>query len=269
MRTLIVGQHSNLTQGLAAAWPHAVPWSSRALLEGADLPLSPSDPLRVVINAFQPARQLQDVSDPVGYVARAIGATAQLLAQLEAYDVRRILYTSSAAVYGDNVECREGDRPRAAGLHASLKAANEDLVYRVGRLREIPTTVVRLFNMYGGHDEFSIVSKLVGAARNGSRITLVNEGNAIRDFIHVDDVVASYTAILDHEVELINVASGVGSSIRGLVDALALRGIEVATSNVTRHEIRVSTANVDRLSTLVDVRKFRRATDWVVEECLK
>lgn len=263
---LILGARSNLSRHLAAAWPQARRMSARDLLDDAPLPVSPDQPLHVVVNSFQPATRLADVSDPVGYVDMSLRSTARLLERLASYDVRKLVYTSSAAVYGDNVECRETDRPRAAGLHAGLKVANEDLVRRVGQARGFSVTLARLFNLYGGDDTFSIVSKIVRAAREGARLTLVNHGHAIRDFVHIDDAVRAYTALLTTPLDVVNVASGVGVSVRTLLDALAVRGVTVPTTSLTRDEIRVSTANVDRLATLVDVDQFRLATDFVTQE---
>ncbi len=266
---LILGKGSNLSRHLVAAWPGAVAWSGRALLAGRLPPIDRSRPLQVVINSFQPASALRDVSDPVQFVQLSIGATAALLEHLAGHASDKLLYTSSAAVYGDSVECREIDRPSAAGLHAGLKVANEDLVLRLGRLRGFPVTVVRLFNLYGGDDRFSIVSKIVAAARSGDPLTLINEGNAIRDFVHIDDVVRSYTALMHADVDVINVASGVGVSVRSLIDALSIRGIRIETDSLSRDEIRVSTANVQRLGQLVDLSTFRHAADWVVAEATR
>lgn len=266
---LILGRGSNLSRHLAQAWPGALAWSGRELLAGELPELDPGRPVRVVINSFQPATALGDVSDPVQFVQLSIGATAALLQHLQHHEIAQVIYTSSAAVYGDSVECRETDRPRAAGLHAGLKVANEDLVVRIGRQRGFPVTIVRLFNMYGGDDRFSIVSKIVAAAREGRRLTLINEGNAIRDFVHIDDVVRAYTALLEHPIDVVNVASGVGVSVKGLLDALAVRGLSIETHSLARDEIRVSTASVERLAQLVDVASFQRAVDWVVAEATR
>lgn len=267
MKTLILGASSNLSRHLAAAWPDVMTLSARALLDGAPLP--PSDgPLTVVLNNFQPATRLGDVSDPRRYVDLSITATARLLESTADYDVRKLIYTSSAAVYGDNAECHEDDRPRASGLHAGLKIANEDLVRRVGHARGISVTIARLFNLYGGDDAFSIVSKIVRAAREQQPLTLANGGRAIRDFVHIDDVVAAYTALRTCDHHIVNVASGVGVSVRMLLDALSVRGVEVPTETHRRTEIRFSAANVDRLETLLDVGRFKRAVDFVVDEVL-
>lgn len=268
MKTILLGRDSNLSRALAAHLPDAHLVSARALLAGeADLGLD-GGPTRLVLNSFQPATRLRDVDDPVGYVDRAIGAIAKALeACVRAGGVTRVLYTSSASVYGDNIECRESDPPRGSGLHSGLKVANEALVRQVCTGHGIDATVVRLFNMYGGDDRFSIISKVIGAARDGSALTLVNEGNAIRDFVHIDDVVRAYLALLDAPgVPVVNVASGVGVSIRNLIDALALHGIRIPTSSIRRDEIRVSTANVELLSRYVDPDGFIRVVDHVLAE---
>lgn len=265
MTTLVLGRDSNLSRRLARDLPDVRLHATRDLLAGAPLPLEAGDRVRVVVNAFQPATGLRDVSDPVAYVARSIGATARLLEQLAPYRVEKVLYTSSASVYGDNVECRETDRLQASGLHAGLKVANEALVQQVCADRGIDCTIARLFNMYGGDDRFSIVARIVEAARTGEALTLVNGGNAIRDFIWIGDVVRSYEALLrTPDLPVVNVATGVGVSIRGILDALALHGVHVPTRSVRRDEIRVSTAQVDRLASVVDVSGFRSVVDWVV-----
>lgn len=265
MTTLVLGRDSNLSRRLAAELPDVRLHATRDLLQGAPLPLERGEPVRVVVNSFQPATRLRDVQDPVGYVERSIGATARLLEQLAEHRVEKLVYTSSASVYGDNVECRESDRLQASGLHAGLKVANEALVRQVCAERGVDCTIARLFNMYGGDDGFSIVARIVAAARSGEPLTLVNGGNAIRDFIWIGDVVRSYRALLQApDLPVVNVATGVGVSVRGILDALELHGVRVPTRSVRRDEIRVSTAHVDRLASVVDVAGFRSVIDWVL-----
>jgi nucleoside-diphosphate-sugar epimerase len=263
--TVLVGSDSNLTRALVRAWPDATVVSARAIADGAE-PWS-GGPVDVVLNAFQPADRLGDLGAPRRYVELALGVTARVLEGVAAGRVRRVLYTSSASVYGDNVECRESDRIRASGLHASLKAANEALVLGVCAERGVEATVARVFNLFGGADRFSIIRKIVDAARTGSTLVLANGGNAIRDFVHVDDVVRAYVALMDGpHVPVVNIASGVGVSVRSILDALELRGVRVATTNVVRDEIRVSTANVELLSRYVDPATFDRPAAFVLRE---
>ena len=43
--------------------------------------------------------------------------------------------------------------------------------------------------MYGGNDEFSIISKIINVYKDNSILNLVNNGEGIRDFIHINDVI--------------------------------------------------------------------------------
>lgn len=274
MHTVIIGRRSNLSEALHAATPGSRVLGATELLEaGPDAlaELAGDAPLRVVVNAFQPATRLRDYSDPIGYVDRAIGVTARVLAALDPCPIAHLVYTSSASVYGDNIHCSEDDAVQPRDLHASLKVANEHLVRNVCRDRGVHCTVARVFNMYGGDDRFSVVSKVIRAARDGATLTLVNGGNAIRDFVHIDDVVRAFGAIADAHgqepgVELVNIASGRGVSIAGMVDALRRAGHHVDTSDTSRSEIRMSTANVERLNRLLPTDSFRRVEDFVLDE---
>jgi len=262
MKTLIIGRRSNLSAALHSALSESERVASAEVLSGLELP---DGPFRVVINAFQPATQLRNFDDPRAYIERGIGVTARLLETLRGSDVQRVVYTSSASVYGDNIHCSEDDPARPTDLHASLKLANEHLVRNVCRGLGVPHTVARVFNMVGGEDRFSIVSKIAAAVRDGSTLTLVNNGNAIRDFVHIDDVVAGLRAVLDGtEYETINVASGRGTSVGAMIETVRRAGHDIATETISRKEIKVSTANVERLATLVDTASFLRIEDHLL-----
>ncbi|MFT6396355.1 MAG: UDP-glucose 4-epimerase [Bradymonadia bacterium] len=263
MKTLIIGRRSNLSAALHNALPDAELVASASVLDRTMV--VPDEPFRVVINAFQPATMLRDYSEPLAYCQRGIGVTARVLEDLRGTAVERVVYTSSASVYGDNIHCSETDPARPADLHASLKLANEHLVRNVCRTLEVPHTVARVFNMVGGDDRFSVVSKIAGAVRDKNEMTLVNNGNAIRDFIHIDDVVAGFVAVLNgSEFETINIASGRGTSVGQMVDSVRRAGHEIQTRSISRKEIKVSTANVERLSTLVDTNGFTRIEDHLL-----
>lgn len=267
MRTVIVGRSSNLSSGLSAALPGSVVLSVRELA-GVDVrSVLPDEPFALVMNHFQPAERMGDVSRPAAYVELALAATARLLEAITDLDCRRLLYTSSAAVYGDNVVCREDDVPRAPNLHAALKLSNEHLIRAVCTDRGLNYTVIRLFNLYGGQDTFSIVARIIAAVRRGDTLVLANEGNAIRDFVHLDDVVACYRTLLGLQgLPTVNVATGEGISVRSIVDAVRLRGYRLSTTSMQSKEIRMSTADVSRLSTIVNVSRFVKVIDHVLSE---
>lgn len=267
MRTVVIGRESNLSRRLAARLPGVSLVSARQLASVPVDTVLPAEPFALVLNQFQPATALHDLSRPDAYLELALRTTARLLEVLPDHDCRKLVYTSSAAVYGDNVACREEDVPRVTTLHAGLKVSNEYLVRDICGNRGIDHTVVRVFNLYGGEDRFSIVARVLAAVRERQPLAIANHGNAVRDFIHIDDVVTCYAALLQRtDLPVVNVATGQGTSVRSIVDALRLRGHVLATTDVRRDEIRISTADVTRLSRVVDVSGFVGVIDHVLAE---
>ena len=267
MLTVVVGENSNLSQRLAARLPDCRLISARTLGSPADVRRAiPRDrEYSLVINSFRTAPQLWDVSDPVDYMDLSLGLTARLLEAIVGTPCRKVVYTSSASVYGDDVHCREEGQARAGDLHSALKLANEQLVLRFCGLHRIDATIARLFNMYGGADRFSVVSKIIQAARDGRELAVTNEGRAVRDFVYVDDVVTSYQALLNaRSIPVVNVASGAGVSIRTIIDGVRLRGYSLRVVSDERDEISVSTADVSILRAMVDVTAFTQVMDHVV-----
>ncbi len=264
--TVIVGRDSNLSARLAKRAPAPTLISAREFSSEGFRRQLPAGPFSLVLNNFQAATRLDDVRDPESFVQVSLGVTASILGSLADYDVRKIIYTSSASVYGDNTSCREDDRLMADSLHSSLKVANESLVRSAGRRHGIDTTIVRLFNMYGGDDNFSLIAKIIDAARLGTPLRVANRGNAVRDFIHVDDVVDVYEVLLDRrDIPVVNVATGFGTSVRSILDAVRREGYELEIESVRRREIDVSIADVTVLSGLVDVGRFGRVVEHVLE----
>jgi len=223
MLTVVVGRSSNLSEGLAAAIPDCQLVSARALTRERLAATVPRSNFRVVVNSFQPASRLRDLSDPVGYVDLSLGVTARVLETVAGRGCAKVVYTSSASVYGNSVSCRETDRSRAGDLHSGLKVANEHLVREFCEREGIDCTIVRLFNMYGGRDGFSVVAKVLAAVRTKAALSIVNDGNAVRDFVHIDDVVALCLAAAtnDHPHRVLNAGSGQATQLRALVSTLA------------------------------------------------
>jgi nucleoside-diphosphate-sugar epimerase len=267
MKLIIIGKNSNLSERLAVLIPGALTISARDFKMSQSLPVSIQEEVILVINAFQPAVRLREVSQPVDYIQATIMILAQVLHCLPQIRVKKLIYTSSASVYGDSVMCREEDRTNGSGLHASLKIACENLVRAFCEKFGVDYTVIRVFNMFGGGDQFSIISKIIASARSGKVIELVNNGAAVRDFIHVEDVARCFERLmLVPGLPLVNVASGKGTSVKSLLDCLTAQGVRIESRSVLRDdEIRASIANVDRLSSFVDVSKFQRPADFIIK----
>ena len=271
MLNIIVGKRSNLSNHLLDSLDNAIAISSSQAIEAlSQLDWSQIDKVNLILNQFQPATRLNDLSSPTEYIDNAISTTANILMFIKdkSSKVNKVVYTSSSSVYGNNESCIETDVLQPLSLHATLKLANEKLVSQFCSAEDIDYTIARVFNMYGGNDEFSIVSKIIKAYKNQHSISLINDGNAIRDFIHISDVVEAYKIILtSSDIDVVNVASGHGKSVRIILDYLHERDIEISTSNIERDEISVSIANNAILKTMLAPHyRFESVEDHVLSE---
>jgi len=271
MQTVIIGKRSNLSRHLLGAIDDAVcVTASEAVEYLTQLDWQQHQSINLVLNQFQPATRLNDLSSPTDYVDNAIASTARILQSIQSQTekINRIVYTSSSSVYGNNPDCKESDAPAPISLHATLKLANEKLISYFCNYHTIDYTIARVFNMYAGEDEFSIISKVIRAVKQRHTINLINQGDAIRDFIHIDDVVYAYQQLLliKPAEKIINIASGQVVSVRMILDYLLQHNITVSTLNIDQDEIKTSIANNDRLLSLLGSYRFQSVKDYVFDE---
>jgi nucleoside-diphosphate-sugar epimerase len=270
VKTLIIGKNSNLSIKINNQIKNSVLISSRELIQKLDiLDKWNNSTLNIIFNNFQPAVSLNELQSAEQYIINSIGTTAKLLDYFKIHNIKinKIIYTSSSSVYGNNIFCNEKDELKPISLHASLKVANEKLIENFCLENRIEYTIARVFNMYGGHDQFSIVSKIINACKDNKTLTVVNNGNAIRDFIHIDDVVEIYLKLLKStKIPYINVGTGNGISIKSIIDYLKNNNINVLVNNIIRSELKISTADNQLLIRLINKKIFKEVHEYLKEE---
>lgn len=262
--TLIIGKESNLSRQLNSKISSAILVSARAIREDLGL-LSKykNQKINIIFNNFQSSTQLNNLKNSSEYISNAIVTTSLVLDYFKENAINKIIYTSSSSVYGNNILCSEADEVKPLNLHSSLKIANEKLIEKFCTDKEIDFTITRIFNMYGADDKFSVISKILSSAKNGKEITIVNDGNAIRDFIHIDDVVEIYAQLLETKVKVLNIGTGNGVSIKSLLDFLHYRGIDLKVKNIQRDELKVSIADIKLLKDRVGKESFNKLEDYL------
>jgi len=264
---LILGERSNLSKKLFSAMPDSILVSSCEILNNREFISKYKNlKIKIIFNLFYPATKLHKYTDPVGYIESSVVVLSRLLQQIKLYNlnVDKIIYTSSASVYGVNNYCSESDNLMPLSLHSALKISSEKLIEGFCKNYNINYTIARLFNMYGGNDNFSIVSKIIKSIRNNESLSLINKGAAIRDFIHINDVVNYYVQLLDcKESGILNIASGSGISVKIIIEYLELNGYSVNTNNINKKEVGVSIANTQKLQNLLDSGKNTNMFDYI------
>lgn len=270
-KVFIIGKGSNLSSFLSKKIINSKLISSREILTNIEElnVLKDNLPINIIFNNFQPATKLNEFVNLENYVVNSILTTSKVLDFIKNNQivVNKIIYTSSSSVYGNNILCNENDELKPMNLHASLKVANEKLVEKFCIENSIDYTIARIFNMYGGDDNFSIISKIIKAYKNNEELNIVNNGNAIRDFIHIEDVVDIYSKILDKkDIKILNIGSGNGSSIKNILDFLNNHNIKIKTKNIQREELKISTADISKLKELLKKDTFFKVEDYLKKE---
>jgi UDP-glucose 4-epimerase len=174
---------------------------------------------------------------PREYNAVNVGGTVSLMEAMRDVGVRRVVFISSGAVYGDQgvQPLREEAPPDPHSPYAVSKLSAEFYVRTIGDLWNIETISLRVFNAYGPGQNLPpshppvIPNFLRQAVRSGT-LVVHNDGNQTRDYVFVDDVVnAMVAAATAREVNrrMINIGSGNETSVRELANLV----IQVTKSN--------------------------------------
>lgn len=182
----------------------------------------------------------ESMRDPLGYYASNVGGAIALVRGMLAHDVRRLVFSSSAAVYGEPAEVPTPESAPARPTHAygGSKRAIEMLLEDAGRAHGIRSLSLRYFNAAGasarcGEDhrpETHLIPNLLQAASAPAVPLTVHgddyatrDGTCVRDYVHVDDLARAHVAgleALDSGVQgALNLGSGRGQSVLEIVAA--------------------------------------------------
>lgn len=180
-----------------------------------------------------------------------------------------VLIVGSAEQYGrhelNEMPLHEDVEQRPLTLYAASKAAQEVAALQAFRSDGVRVVCTRSFNHSGvGHDARFLLPSLVARALalppRGAALSIGN-GDTVRDFLHVRDVVEAYLALIQRGAagEAYNVSSGEGVSVRALALAV-LRRVGV-TADVTTDPALSRPVDVPVL--VGNNAKLRHATGWI------
>jgi ADP-L-glycero-D-manno-heptose 6-epimerase len=144
------------------------------------------------------------------------------------YGVKRVVYASSAAVYG-NSKCpmREDQEPTPENVYGFSKAIMDNVAREFADAHKDMTVVgLRYFNVYGPHEYYkgkmaSMVFQLYGQLKAGRRPRIFKYGEQMRDFVYVKDLVRINLNALDAEKSCVcNAATGKPGNFNEVIEAL-------------------------------------------------
>ncbi len=147
----------------------------------------------VVIHLAAQAGVRYSLTNPYPYIDSNIKGFVNVLEGCRHNGAQHLVYASSSSVYGDNTalpfsEHHSVDHP--ISLYAASKKANELMAHTYSHLFGLPTTGLRFFTVYGpwGRPDMALFM-FTKAILAGQPINIFNNGNMVRDFTFVDDIV--------------------------------------------------------------------------------
>lgn len=164
---------------------------------------------------------------PRDYNEINVGGTVTLMEAMRDVGVKRVVFASSGAVYGDAGAglLSESLTPNPASPYAVSKLAAEYYVRTIGKLWNIETVSLRIFNAYGPGQRLPpsnppVVPHYLRQALRGGTLVAHGSGEQTRDYVYVDDVVSAMTAASTApgiNGLVINVGSGAETSVKDLL----------------------------------------------------
>jgi nucleoside-diphosphate-sugar epimerase len=227
----------------------------------------------------------RSVEDPVVcYDVNLMGSLNVLRAASRA-GAKRVILSSSCAVYGDQVGSISEDTPTSPmSPYAAAKWAMEVAGQIFNSAYQLPTVSLRYFNVYGPRQSpeseyAAAIPIFIESMLAGRAPTIFGDGNQTRDFVYVDDIVRANLLAAESDGApggIFNVAGGQSVSVLDLVERLKalIPGVPPAQFGPRRPgDIRFSQADLSRAASAigytpaVDLQDGLRATvDWFRDE---
>jgi UDP-glucose 4-epimerase len=195
-----------------------------------------------------------DLTDDVN-----VDGTLSLLKAFEDSDVKRFVYASSCAVYGeaDSLPVREDFPLKPISPYGVSKVAAENYVRVFHRICGLETVCLRFFNVYGPRQAYSdysgVITQFLNRVSSNLHLVIFGDGEQTRDFVHVQDVVeANMLALRTEQIagETFNIGTGTAVTINQLADMLlevtSRTDLKVSHSRPKKGEIKHSVADISK-----------------------
>lgn len=154
-----------------------------------------------VMNLAAQAGVRYSIENPYAYIESNIVGFLNLLECCRHNEIKHFVYASSSSVYGGNtkVPFSEDDKvDHPVSLYAATKKSDELMAYTYSHLYNIPSTGLRYFTVYGPWGRPDMSPMLFATAiSKGDPIKIFNNGNMLRDFTYIDDIVNGTLNVID------------------------------------------------------------------------
>jgi UDP-glucose 4-epimerase len=181
----------------------------------------------------------QSVDNPFETHDVNVNGTLTILEEARKRHIRKFIFASSTAVYGDTnkLPLKEEIPARPISPYGASKASAENYCIAFYRSYGLKTCILRYFNVYGSNGKSSkysgVITSFLNNAINHKPLIIFGKGEQTRDFIHVEDVVSATLAALENDRcagETLNICTGVPTTVNHLaktIKAILTRDLQI------------------------------------------
>ena len=225
----------------------------------------------------------ESVDNPLKYYENNVGGTLNLLAAMSLKGVKKIVFSSTAAVYApsEKLSITESDLTEPLSPYGQTKLLSEKLISAVASAEDLSAISLRYFNVVGAlRDEFAdnskdnLVPKVFAALKAGKNPEIygsdypTKDGSCIRDYIHISDLAKAHLVALEKVFstkvdEVYNVGSGTGYSVTEMINQIAESIGEPITPTLSPRR------PGDTAQLIASIAKIEKDLGWKPERSLK
>jgi UDP-glucose 4-epimerase len=179
-----------------------------------------------------------------------VNGTINVLKSCIKNNIKRIIFASSAAIYGDsNIAVAENTENRPSSPYGKSKLLAENEIKKVKN--NLDYVILRLFNVYGKRQNNQYAGVIANFAENiskGNPLVIYGDGKQTRDFVSISDVIHAFDcAIKTNSRGTYNIASGESISINKLAEIffdITYKKQEIRYELAKKKEIRYSQGDI-------------------------
>ncbi len=158
-----------------------------------------------VMNLAAQAGVRYSIENPAAYIDANLVGFGNILEGCRHGGVKHCVFASSSSVYGANTKLPFSEHDNVdhpVSLYAASKKANELMAHSYSHLYALPCTGLRFFTVYGpwGRPDMALFKFTKGILED-TPIPVFNEGNMVRDFTYIDDIVEGVIRVIDNPAQ--------------------------------------------------------------------
>ncbi len=212
----------------------------------------------------------ESVAKPVEYAENNVVNSVRLLEAMKDSGVKKIIFSSSATVYGDSTDLplkEDASLGVQTNQYGASKIAMEAFIGVYHKLYNFDTIILRYFNPFGPNEkhepETHAIPNFIKSVLKKEEVPLYWKGEQIRDFIYVEDLAEAHVSVLDLKgLQIFNVGTNTGTKV---IDSLK------TIFNIVGYEVPIKDLGEragDAAATYASSEKLKATTGWSAKHSL-